>query len=64
MAHDPGRPVRGVFIDCHDRREIAIAKQKSHQNKIAKLLFVAQPSRRLRLGGKQEASSQSIGNLT
>jgi hypothetical protein len=44
MAHDPGRPVRDVFMDCHGRREIAIVEQKSHQNKIAKPLFVAKPS--------------------
>jgi hypothetical protein len=25
IAHDPGRPVRDVFRDCHGRREIAIS---------------------------------------
>jgi hypothetical protein len=34
-------------MDCHGRREIAIAEQKAHQNKIAKLLFVAQPRQSL-----------------
>ena len=41
IAHDPGRPVRDVFMDCNGPRETAIAEQKAHQNKIAKLLFVA-----------------------